>query len=244
MLESDDHSSVRLFSLTMCRYALDTLKLGMNDTALCRIHRLHHILALVAQYLISSLVCHIDKHFFSVLSVSADIEDNTKSLLTVTVSNQIGKICDRIERLTVTADRCTAVLTVYRDMDHIFFTIGIEFAVDADTGKNFRYKRYSGIFRFTGFIAFERLVVAVVNVAVVLIFFISNLRGNANGNFLLAKAQETFALFEDFDLCLIFLHTEFGKSQFDGFLFRLCGLGDCLFHACLYLLAVQISPYD
>ena len=230
----------------MCRYTLYALKLSVNDAALCRVHRLKNILTLVAQYLVGSLVSHINQNFFSVLSVTADVQDHAESLFAVTVGHEVCKISDGIQCLTVTADRCTAVLTVYCDMDHIILTVRIKLAVDADAGEYFRYKRNGCIFSFTGFVALEGLIIAIVYVAVVFLIssIVCNISGNADGNFFLSQTQEPLALIENFNLCLILLHTEFGESKFDCFFFRLCGLGYCLFHACLYLLAVRITPHE
>ena len=169
--------------------ALDALQLRVDDTALCRIHWLEHVVTLIAENRAGSLMSHIDQHFFSMLSVTADIEKNTQSLLTVTVCNQIGQVRNGIQCLAVTADCGTAILTGNGDMDHIFFTIGIQFSVDTDTGKNICYKRYGSIFCLAGFVTFERLIVAVIYVAVFL-FFICYFRCYTNSSFLLAQTKK------------------------------------------------------
>ena len=213
----------------MCRYTLDALQLSVNDAALRRVHRLKHVLTLVTENLIRCLMRHVDQNFFSMLSVTADVQDHAESLFAVTVGHEVCKISDRIQSLTVTADCRAAVLTVNCDMDHIFLTIRIELAVDADTGEDLCYKRYCRIFCLTGLITLERLIIAVVYITI--IFLVGNLSGNADSDFFLTQSQEALTLVEYFYLSLILLNTEFGQSKFNCFLFRLSGLGNCLFHA-------------
>ena len=110
----------------------------------------------------------------------------------MTVCNEIGQVRDGIQCFTVTADCRTAILTIYSDIDHIVFTVGIQLTVDTDTGKHLSNERYCSIFCFAGFIALEGLVIAVVYVVLLVLscifcaFLFVHISSYTNGNFLCA----------------------------------------------------------
>ena len=93
----------------MCAYALNTLKVGVNDPSLCRVHRLHDILLAKALNLVHCLVCKILDDLLSVLSVAAYIKMNMNLILAVLISYEICKIGDGIQSLAVTSDSIAAV---------------------------------------------------------------------------------------------------------------------------------------